>query len=82
MNKITTSSTAAPGTVRIDRIARPGRPTAVVVHLPATQQWFPTRGANPIDGETNVIRSSRTFRDLDPFIADARERYDSGEGLL
>ncbi len=45
---------AAPGAVRVDRITRPGHPTAAVVHLPATQQWFPTRGTNPFDGETNV----------------------------
>lgn len=38
--------------------------------------------ARRIDGETDVIRSSRTFRSLDALIADARERYDSGEGLL
>lgn len=54
---------AQPGSVRVDRISRPGGAggaggagggTVAVVHLPSTQVWFPTRGPNPVDGETNV----------------------------
>ncbi len=45
---------AAPGSIRVDRLSGGGRPPTAVVHLPATQQWFPVGGANPVDGETNV----------------------------
>ncbi|WP_299050606.1 hypothetical protein [uncultured Nocardioides sp.] len=35
-----------------------------------------------VDGTTDVIPSRIDFFDLDAFVADARERYDSGEGVL
>jgi len=35
-----------------------------------------------IDGSTDVIPGTRAFDDLDAFVADAREQYASGAGLL
>ncbi len=54
VHRLSPKEGAAPGSVRVDRLAGPGREPVAVVHLPSTQQWFPTRGANPVDGETNV----------------------------
>ncbi len=45
---------AAPGSMRIDRVTRPGgaagsRTTTWVVHVPGTQDWSRTAGRNPFD---------------------------------